>query len=364
METLQSVRPLRRSTKRPEKCKRNKARTATERTNLFVADALLKTQFLPIVKDSGQLENFQQKEKDFFSSFHNITTFYKIPKANFKSVAYPYNVALAHQHVNTCLSQLRCHDQVIIVATDANPCCLATVKSYNTNRTLYYIPLSPLVDLQRNPAKHQQYNLLLSVYAYLFQVVRLPSYQSDDYMSGCHEMLKEWVVSDPDEWEDDSFENAMSEFKMAEYFGERLRKQMKHPYHLAKMKERIESIIPRSEWDLELVNVAESAHLLYVDFPKRTFYENIVPDLFSYDEDNVTCADQYLSFIWSAKGWLYDQVVEYVNSATQEDNYLEEPMLVSLFNSKTPTVSDNLEFEKRLFDLLGDIIDLTYLFKP
>ncbi len=36
-------------------------------------------------------------------------------------------------------------------------------------------------------------------------------------------------------------------------------------------------------------------------------------------------------------------------------------MLVSLFSNKTPTIIDDLEFEKRLFDLLNDLFDLTYI---
>lgn len=323
------------------------------------SNGILGTRFLPFVKDQGQLSDWQQKEENFFSSYKNLTSLFKIPKADLKGIVYPHNIALAYSYLRDYFIRMNKPQGLVIISTPDQPCCLGTVEPFDTYRTLYYIPVCALYNLRKSKKTIRAYNLLLSVYAYLLQVVRFPSYQTGDYMSGCHEMIEDWVLSNPDDWEDDSFQTAVSEFRMAEHWGVKLCKQIIHPYHLQQWEHRLASFTPRSDAEQNLLKVAQDFYRLYVDFPSRSYYDNFLPGAIGRDEEYVTLPDQYLSFIWSLRGWLFHELIDHVNSATQEDTHIEEPVMVSLYHTSPATPFDNLEFEKRLIDLLDELIELT-----
>ncbi len=78
MEAIRTHRPLHRNVQQPENIKRNIKRTAPERTYQFPTDGILRTQFLPIVKEAQQLEDWQKKARRISSPlFQNLCAHYK-----------------------------------------------------------------------------------------------------------------------------------------------------------------------------------------------------------------------------------------------------------------------------------------------
>ena len=83
--------------------------------------------------------------------------------------------------------------KLIIVQDNDRPCCLATVQTYEVGYNLSYIPVKPLYDLVMRRKNKKSAALLLSIFCWLFQIVKIPWFtDSDSYLGGCYEILKEW----------------------------------------------------------------------------------------------------------------------------------------------------------------------------
>jgi hypothetical protein len=361
MESIQSSSPLRgnvqrRKERRPSAKGKEKMCAAG-----FITNGFLRSRFHPIVKGKEQLKDWRQKEQDFFSSLQYFRQDKRLELTDYTDKVYPYNIYLAYQEVKVLMQQQRCNDEVIITDNESSTCCITTIKALDTRRTLYYIPFRPLFLLGKDKQKREQYNLLLSVCSYLLSIVEIPSYKHGDYVDWCYDMIEESTVSDPEEWiEEEDFNAALSEIREADHYGKRMHRQLQHPYALQQWENRLTSFTIKDTLDEAIFQLSQEAYSLYLKFPQRAFYDNIEPDLFMPQEEYRTHPDQYVSFTWSERGWLYEQLIEMVNSATQEDTVIEEPLFIRHYDKKKGTAADNLDFEKRLFPLLDNLSDILY----
>jgi len=102
------------------------------------------------------------------------------------------------------------------------------------------------------------------------------------------------------------------------------------------------------------LKIAKEAFTLYTDYPATAVFQHAKYVEDEEQDGEVIAMEKYISFIANAKGWLYETLAESVNNEFNECGLTEEPTVLKKFNG-TSVTDYNLEFENRLFPLIGDV---------
>jgi hypothetical protein len=69
----------------------------------------------------------------------------------------------------------------------------------------------------------------------------------------------------------------------------------------------------------------------------------------------VVRAGQYISFIAENEGWLFDNMVQMVESELNECSHIEEPTITQVFDDPKAVLCEGLGFEHRILQLIHDL---------
>lgn len=329
--------------------------TEIKRTCFPAADGFLSHRFMPVARDRNLLDNWQEKERGFFASLAFLCSDFGFAPLKSDIAAFPYNIVLARDFVKGRMAKL--HDKTVVLMESKGLPRLATAQPHNTGRTLFYIPLKPLWKLQRDRRRRQEANLLLSIYAYLFQRAQIPLYTIGGFVAGCYESLSYWMEENVCDWEAVELYKCRSEMAAAIYFGQRSERTLRHPCHLADWKRRLEGYGKHNPSGTKFLEIASRFYGLYRRFPKHIYDRNIFFNVIEPQEEYRICPDWYISFVWSNEGWLAEQTVNYLNIEAQECMVTEEPLLLTCYDRKGGRVVDTLDFEKELFGLFEELMN-------
>lgn len=234
---------------------------------------------------------------------------------------------------------------------------------YNTEATLYYIPVIPLYRLSKIKERKRNFQLVLSVYSYLYHIAEIPYYRQEaSYLYWIYDMLEQWAT------EDDATEDSLrflAEIKYAEWVGDCMERKIYNPINLQHFENRLQQFKAKDHFDGKCLKVAKTAFDLFVNFPNSNIFRNAQAcsnDTNSDEEDDENCENmvtmgQYISFCADAKGCLFDQLFQSVNNELQEYGQMEEPVIIKHFNGSNVS-QNNLKFEHQIFDLIKELIDL------
>lgn len=178
-------------------------------------------------------------------------------------------------------------------------------------------------------------------------------------------MLKEWYLEGA--YEEGDLADAMKHFEKMEADSNKIYQLIKEPINLTEFAERIMNFEPATEEDKSLLELAKAAYDLYDRFPSRSVFDSIHDGLFDPDEDERIRPEYYLSFFWDEHDFLYDHLIEYVNSYLQEYTVMDEPVAIQFFDTKQETPLKGLQFENALFSLLEDcytVLNINWNEKP
>ena len=336
---------------------RNKKRQTEVCTTTDVANGFLRTTFLPKLEAMKTVQPAPEVEKietDFYYSLCAVARHYNgFEPTDTRTFGYPYNIALAVWEVENHLKRnIKNWNSLRLVQDDRGKIFFISEEQYNTGTTLFYIPVIPLYKMLKDPMTKRAARLLLSVFAYLYHVADIPYYRQEDaYIYWQYEMIADWIEQD-DEAELDS---RKEELKVAQWCGEKMEQKIFNRKNLDVFAERIKAFRPKNDFEQECLNVAKGMFALYTDYPATTVFQHAK---YVHDdeeqEDEVIAMRKYISFIADAKGWLYETVAESVNNEFNECGATEEPTVLKKFNGTTIT-DCSLEFENRLFPLIGDL---------
>jgi hypothetical protein len=324
------------------------------------AYGFLKCQFLPVIK--GQLQDAGSTEEEhFYTSFEQLCGHYNIFPLATRSLGYPYSREVALWAARRLLRESRTESIQMEMVTDSNArLLLATTDTYRTGNTLYYIPVVPLYHLLKGKATKKASELLLAVCAYLLHRVGVPYYRNDDsYLYYEYEMLSEWVLEDPEGWEQDDFLHNRSQLHTADHIGDVMLRKLWNSCHLAGFAEKTAAFVPKDSFGSDCLAIARAAVSLLRDYPSESLYryadQSVLPDQEDdcYENDCITM-DKYISFCAETKGWLYYNLSECVNNEFNECSDIQEPVLRHTFDGQ-PQQRDSLDFEVRLFQLMDDL---------
>lgn len=237
--TIRRVRKLDETDKR---CKRNPQGQTAVSTSTDVTNGFLRTSFLPVLaetKTAQACKKATKTERDFYQSLSQLATHYNINTIQTQSFGFPYNIALAIWDIKEKLKDKVKDWEEIKLVQDNKKTFFTSEERYNTNSTLYYIPVIPLYRLLKHRKRKHSAQLLLSVCSYLYHSVNIPYYrQENSFLYYQYEMLKEWLLTDDDAEETSMY---MREFEQAEWIGDKMEQKIFNPANLTFFKRRLNS---------------------------------------------------------------------------------------------------------------------------
>jgi len=350
MEDTTAIRRIDRQAEPSARCERSKAKPAKERTRRLNRNGFLNHRFLPFWQYGG---NKTQAEREFKHSLSNLCGYYRIDLPEMKG-PFPQNIYSGLQMVIENLKAVDNKLSCIIAEDDNHVATLATVKRYDTGMTLYYIPVRPLWQWMQSGEAQKITDLLLCVFAYLAQVVRVPYYtEQDTYLSYQYQTLEEWVNDDQEE--EEYRKQQLDELYTMQNSGLKVYAKIILPDRLAAF----ESVVQRSNateaWEQEWLTVATAFLQLYQRYPNRSVFDHIQSDLLYPEGEDRIRADQYISFYWSGNDCFQDCLFEMIDNHFQEIAYMDEPMHITLFDGQPENAIPDFDFETRLFDLIDQL---------
>lgn len=337
--------------------RRDTKRQTAIRSGGNAANGFLKCTFLPKLKEDKPVETCSKSaktERDFYQSLSELAKHYNIQPMQSNQYDYPYNIALAINDIQKQLkSKVRDWEEVKLIH-DSRKTFITSTERYNTNTTLYYIPVVSLYRLLKNRKRTQAARLLLSVCSYLYRMAGIPYYREEDsFLYWQYEMLKEWVLSD--EYTDET-SNYLCDIEKAEWIGDRMEQKIRNVKNLNVFKQRLQKFNPTDGFENDCWQLATEAFDLYQHYPDASIFRNARPNGEAKEDDmeNVLTMDKYISFCADGKGWLNENLEQCVNNELGEYGQIEEPTIVKHFKGNEMS-NDTLEFENRLFSLLEEL---------
>lgn len=336
-----------------------KKAAAPKRTAPNVANGFLKHQFLPLRADChAELDDRKSVESEFFSSLSNLATLYGVKVLPRNNTVYPCNIANAFKHVQKQLEIIAPGVELAIIQDETHAATLVTYKEYSIGNCLYYIPVRPLWELLRQTNKKQEAELLQSVFAYLLQLVNIPSFADwRTYLHSEYQMLWEWYSED-ESVESKDWQVLSAALRSVEICGSIIEKKIKNPVNLTLFGKRLAQFLPTDQIGKDFKQIATRFYNLYQKFPQRSFCDSIYTGLSEPEVENRVMAGQYLSLVWDTTDCLFDDVMQSVNAQLEECMVMDNPLAIQFFDTPQTKIALDLEFEHTLFALLDDFYDI------
>lgn len=338
---------------------RHQERKTKDRPSIPNGYGFLRHRFLPMTGNGHEdLRDWRKVQKDFFTSIGYFCDLYGFSQTDVKHRIYPDNIRCAYQQVAAQLARVRPDLQLVILQEEHT--IVATVKPINTGITLYYIPVRPIWELTQDNKRQQLANLLLSVYAYLYQVAVVPYYtESSSYLHNTYEMMEEWVNQDPEDFDTEDYTERISAFNSLKWYGSKILRRIRHPYALQQLEKRLHAFQPCCTEEQSLHQVCSGLLKLYNEYPDRSIFDNIREGWIDPKEEERIYPEQFISFYWDYKDCLYPSLFETVNYDLQEKSVSDEPLGMQLFDRPQEEVNTHeLDFEQRFFELVNDLTAL------
>lgn len=301
--------------------------------------------FLPLLTEEHcELREEEKAEKEFFQSLAWLSGLYKFELPDNNQV-YPYNITLAYQQASAILKKIRPELSLIVVQDEGHTACLATTRNFDTSSASYYINVRPLHVLLRRKQSRVTAALLLSLFAWLHQVVKIPYYtDKHTYLFYCYRIIKQWIKKKP----------GTADVMKA---GTGIYKKIGLLHHLELFIRRVNEFTPIGAWERSLHVIAREALRLYLQYPGHSVFNMVKNNLLEQDRERV-CLEQCLSFFWDEKDMLYHSMIGYVNTGLEKMDTIDGPMAIQLFDKPQHTEQHDLDFAERLFGLVEELAHL------
>ena len=355
METTSAIRGIRKSDKQNARCTGNQKPQTGQCAIGTVANGFLKHQFSPLFEKGKRLPDKEKTEREYYGSLSVLQNKLGCEIMDFKDTGYPFNILRAHQAVKDYLLSPGLDVTTTIIKDDDGQVKLKSTSCYEPGTTLYFIPVIPLYRLLQVKAKKKTAELLLSVFSYLYHHAGIPYYMEDgNYLYYQYEYMTEWLAECLEEDSQAQMNGAVSELNQATHFGDDMLRKIFNLYHLSHFGQRIDSFRPMDTSDWNCLKIATCAFGLMNQYPNQKLFRNTENEELDYEE-GVLCAEQYISFIATTEGVLYDNIQSALNNEFGEYGDMEKPTLQQVFDHDNIIQTDGLNFEYKLFALITDL---------
>jgi len=342
----------------------NKKRRAKKCSTFASGIGFLNHSFSPLVNGyAKELHEASKVTESIFSAARNLCDLYGIKQLDDEHLVYPQNVANLVEDLQQQIAAIDKDANVLVISREDRLPTLSVTKVFETETTLYYLPVEPLHFLLQHQERKPTAQLLLSVLCYFYQIGGIPYFgENSSYLYYVYQMIYDWcndeeICEDPTE-----HQYVMDHIQLVESESGNLLKSLSDKDQLALLNDRLSEFRPKTKADENLKAIAIRVSALMERFPLRSIMDSIADELNDIDGESRITADHYLSFIWSGEDCLYDQLMETVNCELQEYNEIGEPISMQLFDKPQNQISHDLSFEQEFFDLLNELSDNLYDF--
>lgn len=360
METIQQDRPVRKRFKQAQKCRRDTTTKIQKRSGSRFADAFLNNTFCPVICDPKIGRNWKQQEAYFIQCLRHLEADFKLKPISLTDDPYPFNIKAAFEQAKPMVAEKSYYKKLMLIENGSHPFCLAIAEEFGCSCTLYYIPLDMLLKIMRNKKRKAESRLLVTLCAYLYFIIKIPSYTKGDFISGIYDQFREWVENDEEQLEQKDLQTARSALNAAEHFARRFHRILSHPSHHEKWQQRHDCYKPKDLLGKRVLSLSRKFHALYRKYPSRKIYDQFNCVQFPDEYDEIMSADQYISFVWTNDGWLGAETVNYMNDSAGNYSGTEAPLEYTIYDTPGGRKPENLKFEKQLFLLMDDLVTLLY----
>ncbi len=340
--------------------KRGTRKTAAKgRTQRNAVPAFLAQRFYPLATEEATVDPTAacRMERDFYASAKNLCSLYGMAQPPRSGLPFPFNLSKELESLRQGL-KARGHQVDLRLLETEEKTCLATVQTFSTQSTLFYLPVLPMLNLLDSGKRRQVGELLQSVFAYLLQVVGVPHFASDyGYLGGIYEMLSDW-------WSEDGYAEDEGERLVHEAFFEQLWHDGELSLHLLSEKsalldfgQRVGVFKAESEAERNFLKTAADFLELYRDYPERSIGASISEPFGAEEHDGIIRWEQYLHFFYGFGQLVQDQFLDCINAELNECSLMEEPRHIQFFDTPQVEVMEVFGFEQRLFELLHLLCD-------
>jgi hypothetical protein len=352
MEATTAIRHMDRQIKTTARRKRGTAQSVAERTRRTNGNGFLKHRFLPFWQYSG---NRERAEREFQNSLSNLCRHYDLPLPEVVGCGFPQSIYQMQQEINDKIKAIDNKLFCFIAKDDKHIATLATIKRFDTGMTLYYIPVRPLWNWVQCCQSQPIAELLICMFAYLEQVVKIPFYtEQDSYLASQYETLEQWVNDDTED--DEAYRDKQrDELYTMQNAGLKIYTQIINPQRLKLFEQVVRTFECRADWQHDWQELAMKFLNLYQAYPERSVFDHIHPDLLDTQGDDRIHADWYISFYWSGNDCFQDCLFDMIDNHFQEIAYMDEPAHVTLFDNIPENSTPDFDFETRLFDLINEL---------
>lgn len=348
METATAIRQIGGKIRPPARCQRGATQPGKKRTAMVSRNGFLKHEFKPFWAFEG---NRDRAEREFLGSLSRLCNYYALPVPPPVNNVFPQSIYQTWQIVSEALKTKDKQLECIIACDEMHTATLATVSRYDTGMNLYYIPVRPLWHWVQSSQAQKLAELLLSVCAYLHQVVQIPFFtENGSYVGSQYQMMEDWVHDD--EQEEEERQKQLDELYIRHNAGLKLHEQIRNPHYLEQFKHITENFCPVDNWENEWKTIAVEFLQLYCTYPQRSIFDNIHSGLLYPEDEDRIYADQYISFYWSGNDCFSDTLFDTIDCNFQEIAYMDEPMCLLKFDHLPENSRPDFDFEDRLFELV------------
>ncbi|WP_158991721.1 hypothetical protein [Mucilaginibacter sp. L196] len=358
MENTAIIRQLRSKTRPSARCRRGSAKPVKERTERIGGNGFLNHQFKPFWAYNGDRNGV---EREFFNSLSNLCGYFDLALPDVSAYAFPQNIYKSWEMANGQIKKAHKNLDCIIGQDAQHNSTLATVSCMDTGTTLYFIPVRPYWRWAQCSQQQTIAELVLVIFAYLHQVVKIPFYTEDDScLNGHYEMIEQWIndTYGEEDNEQEYQDEQLDDLYTLRNAGTHIYRQLIHPHWLAQMETVILNYRHTDKWELEWELLALEFLQLYRQYPNTSVFDNIHPDLFHPEEEERIGAEEYISFYWSGRDSIIDTLDEVINNRFQEMTVMDEPVALQKFDHIPTEKNTGFDFETRLFDLIKRLSQL------
>ncbi|SDE86380.1 hypothetical protein SAMN05216464_110101 [Mucilaginibacter pineti] len=346
--------------KRTARCSRSPKGTTPKRSSGKPAPDFLRHSFLPLyVEDGEALPDKEPLEQQYFESLALLQSAYPMQLLDVSTKAYPYNLLLSAWDAERKIRRIEPDKDVHLLGCTF---LIDSGKRMNTRQRLYYIPIQPLFILTKVKGKQgrKTAQLLLSVFAYLYHHAGIPCYTSpSSFIRWQYEMLEEWLTDEHhNEDEQEDVANQLNEIRAVHHYGEIVRKKLRHESHFSTFNQRMETYRPCNNWEREILKLAQDIYQLWQAYPDTNIYSHIIPMECEDEDEQITRIEQYVSFVATSDGALFDGLFQMVNERLGESVDMDEPAAFTIYGKNQKISVETFDYEQRLLPLLEDLIYL------
>ena len=319
-------------------------------------DAFLNSRFYTRLLESTVVAdcNKDKMEKDFYKSLSIISEKFGISPIATDDIPYPSNISVSLADLKKQLKKITNDWREVRLIHDNGSTYFAKENRFDTDMTLFYIPVIPLYTILQRKESEKAGLLLLSVYAYLYHILKIPYYRNEGcYLNSLYEILEEWAENEGAE------KRTLRQLKEAKDIGDLVKGFLSNAEHLKCFGKRVRTFKPKSAFDRSSLLLAERFYAIYRKYRKTSIDRNYHPMIYreEIEDGRAVMLDDYVSFCASVKGELFNELFQTANDELQEYSSIDEPVIFVPFHS-TEETAESFDFERDVFGRLNDLIIL------